>query len=151
MGIAAGGVFLIFEMGIAGNTGSSAFIPVRMIGAIVLGEGALPTQPTIGLAVVVPVALAFHFALSALYGAVFGAIATRLGILRSSHLALIGAASIFGLLLWLVNFYVVAPVLFPWFLMSNPVVQFLAHTFFFGTVLGLLLAARPRARTGDEQ
>lgn len=36
----------------------------------------------------------------------------------------------------------IAPFAFPWFGMANPVVQFFAHTFFFGTVLGLLLASR---------
>ncbi len=55
------------------------------------------------------------------------------------------------LLLWLVNFYVVAPVLFPWFLMANPVVQFLAHTFFFGTVLGLSLGARLETRNSERR
>ena len=69
MGIAAGGVFLIFEMIAAGIMGQGAFEPFRMIAAMILGEGALPAHSTIGLAVVVPVALAIHYALSAFYGA----------------------------------------------------------------------------------
>jgi hypothetical protein len=48
-----------------------------------------------------------------------------------------------GFALWIVNFYVIAPFAFPWYAMANPVVQFLAHTFFFGTALGLLLTSRP--------
>jgi hypothetical protein len=120
-----------------------------MIGATILGQGALPMpQPLdIGLATVVPVAMVVHFVLSAIYGAVFGAIASVIGVLRRSRGLLVVAASVFGLVLWLVNFYVVAPVLFPWFLMANPVVQFFAHTFFYGTALGLLLASR----VGDEE
>jgi hypothetical protein len=71
-----------------------------------------------------------------------GATALGEGALRDNRGALIGAATVFGLVLWLVNFYVIAPVLFPWFLMSPPPVQFLAHTIFFGTALGLLIASR---------
>ncbi len=83
-----------------------------------------------------------------IYGAVFGAFASTAGFLRNSRWALIGVATVFGFALWIVNFYVVAPILFPWFGMANPVVQFFAHTFFFGTVLGLVLAARAHP---DEQ
>ncbi|MDP9479105.1 MAG: hypothetical protein M3R38_26065 [Actinomycetota bacterium] len=148
-GILAGILFLAFEMLVAGIMGPSPFGPPRMIGATVLGQGALPMPqpPNVGLATVVPVALVVHFVLSAIYGAVFGAIASAIGVLCRSRGLLVVAASVFGLVLWLVNFYVVAPVLFPWFLMANPVVQFLAHTFFFGTALGLLLASR----VGDEE
>jgi hypothetical protein len=38
--------------------------------------------------------------------------------------------------LWIVNFYVIAPIAFPWFLQANPLLQFIGHTFFFGSVLG---------------
>lgn len=142
MGIAAGGVFLIFEMIVAGLMGQSAFGPLRMIAAVVLGEGALHMERTVDLATVVPVALAVHYTLSAVYGAVFGAITAELGALRNNRLVLIGAATVFGLLLWLTNFYVIAPLAFPWFSMADPFVQFMAHTFFFGTALGLSLAGR---------
>jgi hypothetical protein len=93
-----------------------------------------------------------HLVLSAIYGAVFGAVASKVGALRNNRIALIGAATVFGLLIWIVNFYVIAPVAFPWFAQTNAVVQFFAHTLFYGTVLGLLLevtmipARRPRVR-----
>jgi hypothetical protein len=142
MGIAAGGVFLIFEMTAAGIMGQSAFGPFRMIAAIVLGEGVLPVQSTVDLAIVVPVALAVHYALSAFYGAVFSTVAAVIGALHNGRMALVVAASVFGFVLWLANFYAIAPALFPWFLMANPMVQFIAHTFFFGTALGLMLGIR---------
>jgi hypothetical protein len=138
MGIAAGGVFLLFEIVAAGIMSHSSFVPLRMIAAVALGEGALPGQPTIGLAVVVPAALAVHYALSALYGAAFGAI-IGMGGLHNNRLVLVGAAAVFGFLLWLVNFYAIAPLAFPWFSMTNPLVQIAAHAFF-GTALGLSLA-----------
>jgi hypothetical protein len=141
MGVAAGGVSLIFEMIAAGTMGQSAFDPLRMIAAVVLGEGKLPIQPTSGLAIVVPVALAVHYALSAIYGAVFGIAVAQIGALRRDRMVLVGAATVFGLLLWLVNFYAIAPIAFPWFSMADPVVQFMAHALF-GTALGLSLAGR---------
>ena len=61
-----------------------------------------------------------------------------MGALRNNRMALIGA--------------VIAPVAFPWFAQTNAVVQFFAHTLFYGTVLGLLLEVtmiptrRPRVR-----
>jgi hypothetical protein len=143
MGIAAGGVFLIFEMVVAGITGPSVFEPFRMIAAVALGAGALSAEPTIGLPIVVPVALAVHYALSAFYGAVFGTIAALTGVLRNDRVALVLAASVFGFVLWLAHFYVIAPVLFPWFSMASPVVQSIAHTFF-GSALGLMLGIRLR-------
>ena len=144
MGIAAGGVFLIFEMIAAGIMGQSAFEPFRMIAAVILGEGALPAHSTIGLPAVVAVALAIHYALSAFYGAVFGAAVGAIGTLRSGHVALVGAASVFGFVLWLAIFGAITPALFPWFLMVDPALQFIAHTLFFGTPLGLMLGFRLR-------
>jgi hypothetical protein len=69
------------------------------------------------------------------YGIVFGEIAAML----RGRAAFIGLGSVFGLALWLVNFYVIAPTAFPWFLQASPAVQFIAHTFFFGSVLGWFL------------
>lgn len=147
-GIVAGIIFAMFEMIMAAIMGDGFFAPLMMIGAIVLGEGALPMpEPTIGLSTIVPVGIAVHMVLSMMYGAVFGAVAASVGFLRNNRWMLIGVATVFGFALWIVNFYVVAPVLFPWFGMANPVVQFFAHTFFFGTVLGLVLAPR----SGDQE
>ncbi len=145
-GIVAGITFAMFEMIMAAVMGQGFFAPLRMIGAIGLGEGALPPQPSIGLATVVPVGLIIHMALSMMYGAGFGIVASAIGALRENRALLVGAATAAGFALWIVNFYVIAPIAFPWFAMANPVVQFLAHTFFFGAALGLLMT--PRA--GDE-
>jgi hypothetical protein len=60
--------------------------------------------------------------------------------------ALVGAASVFGFVLWLANFGAIAPALFPWFLVADPAVQFIAHTLFFGIPLGLMLGIRLRDR-----
>ena len=119
-----------------------------MVNATVLGLDALPPQPSIGIGTALPVALLVHFTLSAIFGVVFGTAAGSLSFLRSSRSLLIAAATAFGFGLWIVNFYVMAPILgWDWFAMANPVVQFIAHTFFFGLPVGLLLASRAE---GDE-
>ena len=137
MGTVAGIIFAMFEMIMAAILGDGFFMPLKMIGAIVLGQGAL--QASYPLVTAVLVGVIVHMTLSAIYGAVFAAVVSAIGALQGNRGALIGVATIFGFILWLVNFYAIAPVLFPWFLMANPVAQLLAHTFFFGTALGLLL------------
>jgi ABC-type nitrate/sulfonate/bicarbonate transport system permease component len=134
-GIVAGVVFAAFEMLAAGfMMGAEAFfMPLRMIGAIALGPEAL--DPAYSLLTAATAGVIVHVILSVIYGIIFGEIAT---VLRGST-AFIVAASVFGLALWLVNFYVIAPAAFPWFLDSSPLVQFIGHTFFFGTVLGIYL------------
>lgn len=143
-GLLAGIVFIVFELIQASILTPSVYGPLRLISAIVLGKGALPPPPVASLGTVIPVGLVVHFILSALWGVIFGAAAGLIGALRGSRTVLIVAASVFGLALWIVNFYVIAPFAFPWFAMTNPVVQFFAHTFFYGTALGLILAGRVR-------
>lgn len=131
-GIIAGVVFAAFEMiASAAMMGPGAFfMPLRMIGAILLGPGAL--DPSYSLVAAGLAGLVVHVVLAAIYGGVF---AMLFGGLRSAWTDIaIGAG--YGLALWLINFYVIAPMAFPWFLEANPVVQFVAHTFFFGAVLG---------------
>jgi hypothetical protein len=134
-GIVAGIVFAAFEMIVSALlTGPAAFfMPLRMIGAIALGPEALDpgySIMTAGFAGVV-----VNLVLAIVYGVIFGEIAAML----RGQAAFIAAGTIFGIALWLVNFYVIAPVAFPWFLDASPLVQFIAHAFFFGSVLGYYL------------
>lgn len=148
-GLIAGIIFAMFEMIMAAIMGQGFFAPLRLIGAIGLGTGTLPMPtPTIGLATIIPVALIIHMILSMMFGAGFGVVASAIDALRTNPVAVIVAATVVGFLLWIVNFFIIAPILFPWFGMTNQVVQFFAHTIFFGTVLGLLLAA---AQQGEER
>lgn len=134
-GIVAGLVFAAFEMtASAFMMGADAFfMPLRMIGAIALGPEAL--DPAYSLLSASVAGVLVHMGLSIIYGLLFGEAST---VLRGPA-AFIGLGSVFGLALWLVNFYLIAPVAFPWFLDASPVVQFVAHTFFFGAILGWFL------------
>jgi hypothetical protein len=134
-GIVAGIVFAAFEMIVSAlMMGPGAFfMPLRMIGGIALGPEALDPGYSIIAAGVAGVMV--HVVLSVVYGVIFGEIAAML----RGQAAFMVAGSIFGLALWLINFYVIAPLAFPWFLESNPLMQFIAHTVFFGSVLGYYL------------
>jgi uncharacterized membrane protein YagU involved in acid resistance len=140
MGVLAGLIFIVFEIVVVGIMQGAFFGPLRMISAIVLGSGAL--EASYPLVSAIAVGLIVHVVLSAIYGVIFGAIAAALPQAHQNRPNLIWISSAFGLLLWLANFYVVAPLLFPWFTAANPIVQFLAHTFFYGTALGWLLTTR---------
>ncbi|MCZ7571243.1 MAG: hypothetical protein M5U01_22070 [Ardenticatenaceae bacterium] len=125
------------------------FMPLRMIGAMALGQEALePSYPLLTAAVA---GIVVHMLLSILYGAIFAAIVGAIPAFASSGFMLLVATSTFGLALWVINFYLIAPVAgWNWFpTQTNPIVQFFAHTFFYGTALGLyLIWARDRA--GEE-
>jgi hypothetical protein len=147
-GILAGIVFALFEMVAAAVMmgGEALFMPLRMIGGIALGEEAL--SPETSLLVAGAAGVVVHMVMSAVYGAGIALVAAVVPILRSGTLPLVAWASVAGLGLWLVNFFVIAPIAgWRWFPEdTDPLVQFVAHTFFFGTLLGLYLDRFARAR-----
>ena len=154
MGVLSGLVFALFQVIVAAvGLGPPPGELIVMVEGVAFGGAPVapgaPGMAAPALAAAVPI----HLALSAIYGAAFGALASRVRALRDDRRALIGAATVFGLLIWIVNFFAIAPVAFPWFAEADRVVQFFAHTLFYGTVLGLLLAVtmipeRRRARGG---
>ena len=153
-GVFAGIVFALFQVIMAAvGLGPLPGELIVMVEGFAYGGVPTPTNAPAIAAPAIAIAVLIHFVLSAIYGAIFGAVAPKVRALRNDRKALIGAATAFGLLIWIVNFFVIAPVAFPWFAEANGVVQFFAHTLFYGTVLGLLLAvtmipARRRAREG---
>ena len=150
-GVIAGVIFALFEMAVAVllmGSMSAFWMPLRMIGAIVLGKEALEQSSSIAAATLAGIVV--HMALSAAFGAIFALILWGVPALARSAVVLIGAASIYGLLLWLGNFYVIAPLAgWDWFPEgANQLWQgFVAHTFVFGTLLGVYLAAARPGRT----
>ena len=130
-GIIAGVVFMIVEMVLVATVGGgSPWGPPRMIAAIGMGKDVLPPPATFDLGVMI-VAMAIHFVLATLLGMILGLIVSRwkLGLMAS-----IGVGAIFGLAVYLVNFYGFTA-LFPWFAMARTPISLLAHVVF-GTVLG---------------
>ncbi len=111
-------------------------------------------EPATPLLTAAMTGMGLHMMLSIVYGVLFAWLVTVVPSVRGSSLAAIAAASLFGLLLWLVNFYLLAPPAgWMWFpTKTNPLQQFIAHTFGFGTLLGVYLdrvfAARRQAAPG---
>lgn len=147
-GIIAGLVFAVADMIMAVVVmGAPFYAPLQMIGAIVLGPQTM--EPTYPLAQAAVVAIVLHMVLSALYGVIFVYLLALGRQLGASTPALLVYGSLFGLALWVANFLIIAPIAFPWFAMVNQFwLGFVAHTFFFGTVIGAYVAAtRPAGAT----
>jgi hypothetical protein len=124
-GVGAGVVFVAVTMWFADSTGGKAEMPLRMISTIVKGDQAMAagtTSPTLGVVV--------HVVLSALFGLVFALAVPRFG--TNGTVALAG--TIYGLLLYVVNFLVLTPLLFTTFRMANQPFEVVTHVVF-GTLL----------------
>jgi uncharacterized membrane protein YagU involved in acid resistance len=134
----AGLLFALFEMIAAAlvQNPNFLFMPLRMIGAIVLGSAAL--EPTYSLGVAAVTGVLVHLTLSLIFAFIFAALVSPAWTV--AELAIAG--TVFGLCLWAVNFHAIAPVAgWSWFPQrTNPIVQVVAHALFFGCPLGWLLA-----------
>lgn len=141
-GLIAGAIFAFAQMLVAAGMGTSMAAPWALFASILLGQNAVNGPFTLGIFIV---GFIVHFVLSALFGLLWGAIAKSVAPnVRDSFGAHGVAAAIYGLLLWLVNFQVIARVVYPWFLQTNALAQLLLHALAFGMPLGLYLAARLR-------
>ena len=142
MGVAAGMIFVTFEMVAAVFAGANFLSPLSMVGAVVLGQGAVEGSYPPELAALV--GLPVYVLAAAALGAAFGA-GSNVGPVRRSRGALLAAGTAFGTLLWMVDFALAAQGAIPKFPAASPVVQFVAHACFFGTALALMLGVRVRA------
>jgi uncharacterized membrane protein YagU involved in acid resistance len=104
-----------------------------MIAAMALGKEVMPRPGTWASysMKIMAMAMMIHFALSIVYGLIGAWLAHRFDWLGA---LLIGAA--LGLAIYIVNFYMVAPVAFPWFEMARNWIGVFAHVTF-GAILGL--------------
>ena len=126
-GLVAGGAFIAATMWFASSLGDPADAPLMMISTIVQGEAAMKAgtaNPALGLLV--------HAVLSAAFGVAFALIAPRFA--TNGTVALAG--TIYGALLYVVNFLVIAPLAFPIFEMANQPFELVVHVLF-GTLLSL--------------
>ena len=130
-GILAGIVFMMLEMVLAATVGGgSPWGPPRMIAAMALGKGVLPPPASFDLTILM-VAMAVHFMFSIVLAIVFALIADAA---RWSLMTCAIAGLVFGIVLYLVNFYGMTAV-FPWFAMARGMIAIFAHAMF-GLVLG---------------
>ena len=114
-------------------------MPLRMIGAIGLGKSAL--DPGTSLVTAGGAGLVIHMILSMMYGVSVATLLRTVPALARTGVSILAMSSVAGALLWVVNFNVLAPALgWTWFPDgTNALIQIVAHTVFFGTLLGLVL------------
>ncbi|HEV2124138.1 MAG TPA: hypothetical protein VGW38_15350, partial [Chloroflexota bacterium] len=132
-GLIAGVIFAMTEMIYAWITAGNFWGPMKMIAGIPLQT----PPPQIDLVMGIIVGMMTHMVMSVMFGVIAAYIVAAMPSLRHSAMATVIFTSLFGLTLWLMNFYVIAPMLnAPWFAsQANPLWQgFIAHTFFYGTV-----------------
>jgi hypothetical protein len=141
-GLIAGMIFAVMEVVGAAMMGQPPLMPIRMFASTVLGQAALMETAT---GTVLIVGLAAHFALSAIYGLIYGLINAKFSApTETSYGRQAGLGLLFGAMLWLVNFQVIARVLYPWFLDAPQFLQMAMHAMFFGLPLGLMYAEAER-------
>jgi F0F1-type ATP synthase assembly protein I len=134
-GIIAGVVFLIAEMlMVMLFLGESPWGPPLMIAAMLLGRDVLPPPADFNASIVF-VAMAIHFVLSVALGLALGWVVHRM---NGTSALLIGIA--FGLAVYFINFYLIAPIAFPWFVQAQNWVSLVSHALF-GLALGGSYAA----------
>ena len=146
-GVVAGILFAAFDaiataLLMGSDIAALTLMPLRMTAALVLGTEVF--DPSYPLADALLTGIVVHLLLSVAFAGMFAA--TVVPLLRASgrhvtdeNLAVAGIG--FGIVLWFVNFYIVAPLAgWTWFPeQTNPVVQFIAHAFLFGGTIGWLL------------
>ncbi|MCL7419739.1 MAG: hypothetical protein M8364_02385 [Methylobacter sp.] len=141
-GVIAGLVFMMLEMAMVWLfLGGSPWGPPRMIAAMVLGRNVLPPPATFDIGIMMA-AMGVHFLLSIIYGLFVGWLVHKLESLGVA--LLIGA--VFGLAIYLINFYLIAPVLFPWFAMARHWVSIFNHILFGIVTAGAYIGLRHKRR-----
>jgi hypothetical protein len=140
-GVIAGAVFMMAEMMLVWLVqGESPWGPPRMMAAMLLGQQVLPPPADFSMSIMAA-AMMIHIVLSVIYGLIFGWIAHRLE-LGGALLA----GTVFGLVaVYALNFYVIAPMMFPWFTQARGGISLMTHVLF-GVVLGGAYVGLRRAK-----
>ncbi|MGH6609925.1 MAG: hypothetical protein ACRECQ_06695 [Burkholderiaceae bacterium] len=139
-GLIAGLVFLVLELVLVPLLqGGSPWGPPRMIAAIGMGKEVLPPPATFDLGIVL-VAMLIHFVLAIIYGLILALIIHRM----TTGMAIV-AGAVFGLALYVINFYGFTSV-FPWFAMARGGLSIFVHLVF-GIVAAWLYKAMVRRMT----
>jgi hypothetical protein len=137
-GIIAGLVFVMVEMLLVWIVqGMSPWAPPGMMAAMVLGPEILP--PPSGFSMkIMAIAMMIHIPLSVIYGLVLGWAIHRL---EMGAALMAGAA--FGLIaVYGVNFYLIAPMVFPWFVEARNWISVVSHVMFGMILAGTYIAMR---------
>lgn len=140
-GFGAGGIVMLIELAFAAAIGTDPWRVPRLIAAMALGY---PVLQAGGYALDVAIAaLAVHYVLGTFFGLLLAAIMAPFR-LDSSVVVAVVSGAVFGVLLYLFNFYVITSVL-PWFAEMRGWVTVLGHVEF-GVMAGLIYRMLERRR-----
>lgn len=145
-GVIAGAIMMVLQLVMAPLfLDHSAWAPVRMTAAIVMGEGVLPGQGGGAAGWVVVAALFVHFALSIVYALIGSVLAARLRFWPA-----VGAGAVAGLVLYFINLYGFTAA-FEWFEASrNWVTTFTHVSFGIGVAAAYKGLERPEHLVGQQ-
>jgi len=136
-GLIAGVVFMVMEMLLVMFfQGASPWGPPRMIAAMALGQDVLP-PPADFDAKIMMTAMMIHFPLSIAIGLFIGWVVHRMTLIR----ALIAGGAI-SIAIYIINFYLFAPMMFPWFTQAQNWISALSHMVFGLAIGGAYVALR---------
>ncbi|MFM0514471.1 hypothetical protein [Paraburkholderia sp. RL17-373-BIF-A] len=126
-------VLICFAVSVIGAKGGSLWGAIRMVAAIALGDGVFVESASHDIAVLV-VALSVHLALAIGFSLVLAALVEVCNV-DSDLLMTLLVGTMFGALLYLVNFYVMTAV-FAWFIDGRTWINFSLHILY-GLVTGI--------------
>ena len=145
-GVIAGLAFLMLEMVLIWMAqGQSPWGPPHMMAAMVLGKDVLPPPGTwapFDLKIMMT-AMMIHLPFSIVYGLIGAWLVHRFD---WAGALMIGA--VFGLAIYIVSFYMIAPVAFPWFEMGRNWIGAFSHVMFGAILGGAYIALRKPKLTG---
>lgn len=124
-GLVAGAAYLAAQMGFAATLhGGGGWEPLQRISAMLLGPDAVPPPAEISLTIA-GIALLIHMPLSAIYGRLVAPFVRGFSLATAAW-----RGALAGLFLYAVNFWLLAPLAFPWFEDSRNVLTAIDHALF---------------------
>jgi hypothetical protein len=138
-GVAAGAAYIVAQALFASFAPEgAAWLPLQRISAILLGPDAVDARDALNIQVA-GMALLIHFALAAVYGRfIDAAVRGRAGLQSLVRGALVGLA------IYAVNYWLIAPVAFPWFAENRGLTTVLDHLLFGVVAAGMYTTLRQR-------
>ena len=138
-GVMAGVLFLALQVAL--NSRADVMAPFRMLASIFLAEAGMSESAPVGT--IVLVGLLDNALVSGFWGVVFGlALACCRNGWAPGNVVTLGM--LFGAAVWLLDFYLLAPLFWPWIHELSSVSLFIGHAFLFGLPLGIWVSVHTR-------
>ena len=147
-GLAGGLAMMVSGALIAGSMGRDMWLEARQISTVFYGSEALTAPGMLNAPVIVGTIV--HFLIAAALGALFGIVSRRVLLLPSDFGAPVLAGLIYGMLVWMVAYFIILPFTDP-ALLDTYAPSFIVQNLVFGIVTGLVYARlRPSPYTRGE-